>query len=249
MRPITTALLLAACGPSLPPASTEGGTSTTESSTTTSDPAGSGGETGAATSGLTTTSDAPTTSGAASSSTDATEGPTSGPTSTGGTATGDPTGTTGGAATSCCEVPGAANAEVTGATPQGPIALTWAWFGIQGGECGGRTVLALEDPGQLGGAAGPRLEIFLNDTLATPGTFPAWFSVTGAMGKQAFVEGFVDVAAASTGPFEPQWCAPGDPVVMTDATIELSFSVLADGWNLTGEVAAIYCPPLNVFCP
>ena len=81
------------------------------------------------------------------------------------------------------------------------------------------------------------------------GTFPAWFTVYDAQGTWADVEGKVEVTMGSTGPFVPEFCAPGDPVVPTDLALALTFSIVADGWDVTGTVTAPYCPQLNVFCP
>lgn len=243
MRAVVVVLIVAACGPVWPSAGTEtdGGSTGTTGAVSTSTTTTSGAATTAATGEATTAATTTGTTGAVGSTTDATTGGSTGAVMTGGT--------TGEALPSCCMVPDAANAEVTGATPVGPIALTWAWFGIHGGECGGHGVYVYEDPSQIGTDVGPKLDIFIDDTLKMPGTFPAWFTVTDAQGKQANIEGTVDVANASTGPFEPSWCLPGDPVVITDLALAVSFSIAADGWDVTGKVAAPYCPQLNVFCP
>ena len=241
MRRVALVSSLVACGPSSPSEGTEtdGGTTAGASGSTTSGAASTSGgaSTGGGTTGLVTTGEVTTTTGEAST--------TAGVTTGGGT-TGE---TTGGVLPSCCETPGAANAEVTGTTPLGPIALTWAWFGILGGECGGRSVYVYEDPSQVGTEVGPRFVIFVDDPVATAGTFPASFTVYDAQGMWADVAGKLEVTMGSAGPFVPEFCAPGDPVVRTDLALEMTFSIVADGWDVTGTVTAPYCPQLNVFCP
>lgn len=232
--------ILAACGPSLPSAGTEtdaGGTSSTGAPASTTSGEASSGEASAATTAASTTAEPTTSTGGASTTAGAT---------TDGVETG---GTTGEPLPSCCMVPDVANADVAGATPLGPIALTWAWSAIHGGECGGRRVHVYEDPSQLGTEPGPRLEIFIDDLVEMPGTFPAWFTVVDAQGKQEAVEGLVDVTAVINGSFEPSWCSPGDPVVRTDVLLEVAFSIVADGWDVAGKASAPYCPQLNIICP
>lgn len=244
MRVVSASLVcavVAACGPGLPSSETETGQATSGASASGSTTSSGGG-------GASTTGDEPTGAGMTGSN-----GTTGAGTSTTGDATTDVIetsgtgGTTGGLPANCCMVPAAPNAKVSGTTPVGPLALTWAWFGIFGGECGGTGVYVYEDPSQIGGSVGPRLEIFMNNPLL-PGPAAATFIAIAGDGSSEFVEGEVEVVSADAAP-EPSWCAPGDPVVMTDAMVELKFTILADGWDVVGEVAALYCPSLNVFCP
>ena len=249
MRAVVVSSLLvvssAGCGPETPSAGTdtEGasatGTTAGSSSTAGGSSTGGGQSTAATTEGSTT----------GASATGSTSGTTAAGTTTG-VETGATTGaTTGEALPSCCATPDVRNSSVEGSTPLGPLALTWGFFGIHGGECGGHSVFLVEDPSLLGQEVGPRLEIYVDSSLAMPGTFPAWFTAVDGQGKTAMVEGSVDVVTPSMGPFEPSWCMPGDPVVMTDLTMELSFSIAAEGWDVEGKVVALYCPQLNVFCP
>lgn len=122
------------------------------------------------------------------------------------------------------------------------------FFGIHGGECGGHSVLRGGSLA-LGHEVGPRLEIYVDSSLAMPGTFPAVVHGGRRAGEDGDGRGSVDVVTPSMGPFEPSWCTPGDPVVMTDLDDELSFPIAAEGWDVAGKVVALYCPQLNVFCP
>ncbi|MCY1058801.1 hypothetical protein [Nannocystis sp. SCPEA4] len=235
-------LVMVSCGPGIPSTSTDtdasGGTVTDASAATTV----SGTSIGAG-----TTTVEPTTTATATASTGV-EPVTTSSTGEGTTieSTTSSTDTTGGALPSCCMVPPAANAEVSGETPLGAIALTWAWFAVHGGECGGSEVLVYEDPSQIDTHFGPQLQIW--PTSSTPGKQPAVFYVIDAQGMVADVEGEVEIVAIDEA-HRPSWCMPGDPVVETDARAELSFTIVADGWDVAGTVDAVYCPQLNQICP
>ncbi|MDC0675512.1 hypothetical protein [Nannocystis radixulma] len=237
-------LVMVSCGPGIPSTSTDtdasGGTVTDASAATTA--SGTSSDAGTTTAEPTTT-DATTTSTGVEPATTSTTGDG---TTLESTTTTSSTDTTGGALPSCCMVPPVANAEVSGETPLGAIALTWAWFAVHGGECGGSEVLVYEDPSQIDSQFGPQLQIWPADSK--PGKQPAVFYVIDAQGMVADVEGEVEIVAIDEAQ-RPSWCMPGDPVVETDARAELSFTIVADGWDVAGTVDAVYCPQLNQICP
>lgn len=200
-----------------------------ETGAETAEPTGAGASTGEAT-GATTGA----TTGSTTGSVDPSDGTSSG--------------TTGEAPASCCSIPDVANAKVSGTTPHGPVDLTWAWYGIHGGECGGVSVFVFADPGQLAMMVGPWVEVFLPSFDVEMAEAPAFFTVADAQGKQEFVEGTATIGVIDEG-HEPWWCGPGDPVVETASRAGVSFELVADGWDLSGTIEAVYCPQLSVICP
>ncbi|MBZ5712097.1 hypothetical protein [Nannocystis pusilla] len=236
-------LVMVSCGPGIPSTSTDTDAASTTASGTSSD-AGTTTVDPTTTVGSTTTDAAPAT--ASTGVEPVTTSSTGDGTTLESTTTTSSTDTTGGALPSCCMVPPAANAEVSGETPLGAIALTWAWFAVHGGECGGSEVLVYEDPSQIDSHFGPQLQIWPEGS--TPGKQPAVFYAIDAQGILAEVEGEVEIVAIDEA-HRPSWCTPGDPVVETDARAELSFTLVAEGWDVAGTVDAVYCPQLNQICP
>ena len=200
------------------------------------------------------TGDASASTGDASASTsDASAGDT---TSTTGVDTGTDTSSSTGDGTgewgSCCLIPDAPNAAVSGMTPFGPVDLHWAWYGEGDGQCPDlRFLRILPNPELHPNEQLRHLMLSMDSTQwkdGFQGIGPVWVEVW-EKDKGSLGTGTLDVVSYDPAE-EPLWCDSGDPVVMTDAKFVATFTVKDAqlGWDLTGEVVATYCPVFNQLC-
>lgn len=146
------------------------------------------------------------------------------------------------------------NSTVSGTTPHGEFSGEISLFGVGIGECGGPVIYVITDLDEMRREISESdffnwreldniLELYPNtwdpERQTILGTGPVHIDAK-ISGDNSWVEGTITLH---------EYMRPVSIYDGRGALIEADFSVIQEGWNLSGTIRAPYCTFLNLWCP